>query len=98
MVQVTVLTSSEAELLASLANVALAETYPAAKAWASGGNVDMTPDPWARKAGRLAVLQVKGVNQPVRCDEHPYVHQSCDRVPVSWALLGHTCGRSDGAA
>lgn len=49
-------------------------------------------DPDAYKAGALATLSFLGPDAPVRCPVHQFAE--CGLVPVSWALLGHTCGRA----
>lgn len=46
----------------------------------------------AYKAVCLAVLRFGGPDSLVRCPKHSF--RSCDLIPVSWALLGHTCGRA----
>ena len=53
---------------------------------AAAGDLD------AYKALVLALLSVYGPTQPVRCTNHRWA--DCDLIPVSWALLGHTCGRA----
>ena len=45
------------------------------------------------KAGRLSALRVHGPDFPTICDRHLQTYNRCDLIPVSWTLLGHTCGR-----
>jgi hypothetical protein len=49
-------------------------------------------------ARRLSALRLLGPDAPVACDAHVnsggYLPDVCDRIPVGWALLGHTCGRA----
>lgn len=46
-----------------------------------------------RKAVRLLYLRKCGPSHLAVCNAHRNRLQ-CDLIPVSWALLGHTCGRA----
>ena len=58
----------------------------------------LTGDHASKMALRLSALRLHGPDYPVRCDRHTglagRVEDVCDMVPVAWALLGHTCGRT----
>lgn len=97
---------AEADRMVELTRMMLAEIDPEAGWWvywvyAPGGSLPYVVE-WPlgggeaiAKAVRLSFLHVYGPDLPVRCDNHLSIGARCDRVPVAWALLGHTCGRRD---
>ena len=81
----------------------LAEVAPSARydvqwsdSWQRAGVAwDSQPDhAQILKASFLALLRQGGPDVDVRCSAHTSLLSQCDRIPVSWALLGHTCGRA----